>query len=182
MDPAMLAMAPMVGAILAAAAAPFVQEDAAVIGSAALAVADPPHAHIWLTACLVGLIASDLWKYGLGALAHRSAALARFAAKPKVAAARDAVVRRLGAALIAARFVPGTRVPLYLAAGYARAPFVKFATFVTLSGAAYVSLAYVVARTVGSEAFAPLRAPAALIVGVVAVALVGAHMLRRRPV
>jgi membrane protein DedA with SNARE-associated domain len=166
MDPAVLGMVPIAAAMLATAAAPFIQEDAAVLGAAALAVADPARAPLWLAACLGGLIFSDLWKYGLGAIAHRSPQLARFAAKPRVAAARNEVVRRLGIALIAARFIPGTRIPLYLAAGYARAPFDKFAAFVALSAAAYVGLAYRATRVLGSSAFEPLRLPAAIIASI----------------
>jgi len=181
MEPGLILVAPTALTIALAMAAPFVQEDAAVIGAAAAAAADPGRAWIWLCACAVGLIASDLWKYWLGVLAHRSPRLARLAAKPQVAAARTTVVRRLGVALLIARFVPGTRIPLYIAAGYARAPFAKFAAFVAASALIYILLAYAIARALGAAMIAQAHGQAVgILLAVAAAAGIFVFLARRR--
>ena len=180
MEPALILAAPTALTIALALAAPFVQEDAAVIGAAAAAAANPDYAWVWLGACAIGLIASDLWKYGLGAMAHRSQRLARLAAKPSVIAARTTVVRRLGVALLIARFVPGTRIPLYVAAGFARAPFAKFAAFVAASALLYIALAYGIARALGAAMVAQAHSQAIWILAAIAVVAVTIFVLSRR--
>lgn len=145
----MLMRAPL---YLATAAAPFVQEDAAVFGAAAAAAArlgEP----VWLfTALMVGLVASDTWKYWAGRLAAKSPSLARIADKPAVNAAKAQVLNRLGVSLLIARFVPGTRVPLYLASGFFGAPFLPFFFYVVLSGLIYAGVAFVVVAWLGALA------------------------------
>jgi membrane protein DedA with SNARE-associated domain len=126
----------------AAFLAPFVQEDAAVIGTASAAAAGQAEPALLLAAVWAGLLVSDGWKYGAGRLAHRIPWAAQQVARPRVAAARDAVLKRLGMALVTARFVPGTRIPLYLACGVFRAPAVKFLALIGLSASAYVGLCY----------------------------------------
>jgi|CXWL01.1.fsa_nt_gi membrane protein DedA with SNARE-associated domain len=121
--------------------APFVQEDAAVVGaaSASLSGADPVAAFVVL---VLGLSCSDLWKYWAGRAAHAFAWTRRAAERPDVASLREKVVRRLGMTLLIARFVPGTRIPLYLACGVFRAPFPRFALFVVASGILYAGLMF----------------------------------------
>lgn len=129
--------------------APFVQEDAAIVGaaSASLTGADPVLAFFTL---LAGLSCSDLWKYWLGRAAHAFAWTRRAADRPDVAALRDKVVGRLGVTLLIARFVPGTRIPLYLACGVFRAPFPRFALFVVGSGTLYSGLMFGLFHALGA--------------------------------
>lgn len=115
--------------------APFVQEDAAVIGAASLAASQPAMAPAVLLIAWLGLSASDLWKYGIGAAARRQAWAQRFAERPSVQSAGGVVRSKLGSAIFAARFVPGTRIALYIAAGYFQAPFPRFTVFIVASAA-----------------------------------------------
>ncbi|MEM1410379.1 MAG: VTT domain-containing protein [Pseudomonadota bacterium] len=129
--------------------APFIQEDAAVIGAASLAAAEPQSAPLILAIALLGLSVSDLWKYAIGLAAQRQAWAQRLATKPAVQKAGEAVRRRLGSAIMTARFLPGTRIALYIAAGYFSAPFPRFAFFIVLSGAVLLVGLYAVFAVLG---------------------------------
>lgn len=157
------------GIYVLAALGPFIQEDAAIISVAAAAAAGAGDTTLLYVSLLIGLSASDLWKYWLGRAGHTHAWGRSIAGKPGVQAAREKVVNRLGMSLIVARFVPGTRIPLYLACGFFRAPFWKVAIFVVGSAVVYTSIAFVLFRKLGAmageriEQFAPIVAAALVI-------------------
>lgn len=141
---------------LAAFASPFVQEDAAVWG-AVTAVEHPAmdsmaSGPLILASMLCGLIISDVWKYWIGHFARRSAWAARIAAKPAVGAVGARIKAKPGATLLAARFVPGARIPAYVAAGVFEVPFGLFALWIVVSALAYTAVAWALVATVGSIA------------------------------
>ena len=128
---------------------PFVQEDTAVIGAASSAAAQGQSAFL-LLATWAGLVVSDGWKYWAGRLAHKIPMAAKFTADPRVIAAREKVLMRLGFALIVARFVPGTRIPLNVACGLFRVPFIRFILLIMLSAALYLGVAFAVFSMLGA--------------------------------
>jgi len=152
------------GVYLFVALAPFIQEDTAVISAAAASIAGAGDTTILFLSLLAGLSASDLWKYWLGRAAHYNSWGRKAASKPAVQAARDKVVNRLGLSLITARFVPGTRIPLYIACGFFRAPFPKVALFVVGSAVVYALIAFSLFHALGEmageriEKYAPVAA------------------------
>ncbi|MEM1379553.1 MAG: VTT domain-containing protein [Pseudomonadota bacterium] len=164
--------------------APFIQEDAAVIGATSLAASGMHNAAAVLAVALIGLSASDLWKYAIGALAQRSAWARRLAEGPRVKAAGDVVRERLGSAIFTARFIPGTRIALYIAAGYFRAPFQRFALFIVLSAALLIGALFGVLKVLGdlvgerAVLYVSLAAIAAVVV-VIGIKVIAA---RRNPV
>jgi membrane protein DedA with SNARE-associated domain len=117
--------------------APFVQEDAAVIGAASAAAMKLGDPLILFLSLMMGLIISDTWKYWLGRYARTHKWAMKFVEKPGVRAAGAAVVKRLGLTLLIARFVPGTRIPTYIASGLFKAPFLPFLAWVAGSGVLY---------------------------------------------
>lgn len=121
---------------------PFVQEDAAIFGATTASMSMQVNEAGVLAAALVGLILSDAWKYWAGRFAERSRTASKWVANPRVQAARERVLNRLGVALLAARFIPGTRVPLYIACGVFKVPFGRFLFYITLSGALYIGSVY----------------------------------------
>jgi membrane protein DedA with SNARE-associated domain len=136
--------------------APFVQEDAAVIG-AVTAFAHPgmdqmADGVLIVSAMLVGLIISDLWKYWLGWAGRTQAWAHRFSEKPGVAHVRAKIVANPGKTLLIARFVPGTRIPAYIAAGFFGVPFWLFATWIVISALAYTFVAWALIVSVGTVA------------------------------
>jgi membrane protein DedA with SNARE-associated domain len=129
---------------------PFVQEDTAVIGAASSAAAGHGQPALLLLATWAGLVVSDGWKYWAGRLACRIPMAARFAANPRVTAARDKVLKRLGITMIVARFVPGARIPLNVACGLFRVSFVRFISLIMLSAALYLGVAFAVFSALGA--------------------------------
>lgn len=168
------------GAYLSLFLAPFVQEDAAVIGAATAATMGVGEPALVFASVVAGLTVSDTWKYWAGRLAHTQGWARRFVEKPGVSAARDRVLKRLGLTMLVARFVPGTRIPLYVAAGLFGAPFWKFFPIVISTGMLYVGLMFAafhwLGRIAGEQMHRVLPFAAA---GIVAVALI-AMLLRRR--
>jgi membrane protein DedA with SNARE-associated domain len=159
---------------------PFVQEDAAVVGAAAAAVSG----HVSPVAAMVvtwfGLMISDGWKYWVGRLAHRSRRASRWIADARVQNARERVLRRLGLTLLVARFVPGTRIPLYIACGVFRAPFWRFIALVAASGALYLALMYAIIRSLGAVMGEHIRQYAPFVVVLVVITILVASWVRQR--
>lgn len=136
---------------------PFIQEDAAVIGGASAAAAGMGEAGLLLSSVLIGLSLSDIWKYWAGRAAIGHSWAKKIAARPGVCAARDRVHDKLAISLVVVRFVPGTRIPFYLASGFFKAPFWRFAIFLVLSGALYIGLMYGLFHAFGQVAGEQLK-------------------------
>ena len=129
--------------------APFLQEDAAVIGSASAASMPGADAISIFAVSLLGLVVSDAWKYWAGYYAQSWPPAARWANSPKVASLREGVMKRLGLALLGARFIPGTRIPLYVACGVVRAPFRRFLPLIALTATLYLGLTFALFAVLG---------------------------------
>ncbi len=159
---------------------PFVQEDAAVVGAAAAAVSGHLNPIAAMAVTWVGLMISDGWKYWVGRLAHRSRRASRWIADARVQNARERVLRRLGLTLVVARFVPGTRIPLYIACGVFRAPFWRFITLVAASGALYLALMYAIIRSLGAVMGEHIRQYAPYVVVLIVITILAASWVRQR--
>jgi membrane protein DedA with SNARE-associated domain len=161
--------------------APFLQEDAAVIGAASAASMHEGDAPGILVVSLLGLIVSDTWKYWAGYYAQSWPPAARWANNSKVGALKEAVLKRLGLALLGARFIPGTRIPLYLACGVFRAPFRRFLPLIALTGALYLGLTFALFAVL-DDILGPQfqRVLPIVILGVFAIIIAVTFMSRRR--
>lgn len=163
--------------------APFIQEDTAVVGAATAAIsgADPLACYLLL---VLGISASDIFKYGLGRGAHLFAWTRNIAARQDVLAAKERVLRHLGITLLIARFVPGTRIPLFIAAGLFHAPFVRASAIIIVSAAFYAGLIFTVFQSLGAamgeEARRTLPIVALSIVALMMLAQLVHGALRRR--
>lgn len=127
--------------------APFVQEDSAVWGAAALSVTGLGEPALIFILILIGLTVSDLWKYWLGRVGRTARWAAKFVQKPSIQTAEKIVKGGLCSALFAARFTPGARVALYLACGFFKASWKRFAIYVAISALAYIAIAFAVVLT-----------------------------------
>jgi membrane protein DedA with SNARE-associated domain len=130
---------------LAAFVGPFVQEDAAIIG-AVTAFLHPDmnkvvSGPLVLSAMVCGLIMSDLWKYWIGWAGQRQAWARKIADKPSVLLIGEKIKQNPGKTLLLARFIPGTRIPAYIAAGFVGVPFLRYAFWIVTSALAYVAAA-----------------------------------------
>ncbi len=113
---------------------PFIQEDAAVIAAATVSLAGVAPTSAIFAVFLIGLIGSDAWKYWLGRLARHHQWAHKFAEKPGVSIAGDLIRQEFVQTMSTARFVPGTRIPTYIACGFFKVHYGKY--ILTLSATA----------------------------------------------
>jgi len=121
---------------------PFIQEDVAVIGAATASLAGLAPTAAILAVVYVGLIGSDAWKYWMGHLARRNEWAHKFAEKPGVSIAGNLIHKEFFQTMMMARFVPGTRIPTYIAAGFFKAPYVKYIVTLAATAALYVAIIF----------------------------------------
>ena len=137
------------GVYLLIVVTPFIQEDTAVIGAATASIsgADPLACYLLL---VLGITGSDLFKYWIGRASHAFAWTRRMTQRADVLAARERVLKRLGLTLVIARFVPGTRIPLFIASGLFHAPFGRTAAYVIGTAFLYAGIIFAVFHALGA--------------------------------
>jgi pimeloyl-ACP methyl ester carboxylesterase/membrane protein DedA with SNARE-associated domain len=116
--------------LLLLAAATFVSEDLASI-AAGLLVGRGTVSFLPATiACLIGIFLGDLWLYfmgrWLGRPALRRAPLRWLVSEAQVERSRAWFAKRGASLILLTRFLPGTRLPTYLAAGILRTKLLQF--------------------------------------------------------
>lgn len=167
-------------AYLCALLGPFIQEDAAVLGAASASVSGIGTPMGMFIAITIGLTVSDLWKYWLGRAAITQSWAKKHAESPRILKAKDNIVHNLGKSIMIARFIPGTRIPLYIAAGFFQASFLKFSFFIFLSALIYIAIAFglfsLLGEVAGEEAKKYL--PIVAIIGFIA--LIGFKKLKSK--
>lgn len=133
-------------------ALPFLQEDAAVIGAATASMLGLAPTQYLVAAIIMGLMASDAWKYWIGRLARRYEWAHKFAEKPGVSVAGDLVRKEFVQTMLTARFVPGTRIPTYVACGFFRAHYGKYLIVLLMTAAMYVTIMFTLFHVGGAVA------------------------------
>ena len=128
---------------------PFIQEDTAVIGAATASISGAKPLACYLLLVL-GITGSDLVKYWIGRASHVFAWTRRMTQRADVLAARERVLKRLGVTLVIARFVPGTRIPLFVASGLFHAPFERVAAYVVGTAFIYAGIIFAVFHALGA--------------------------------
>lgn len=109
------------------AAATLASEDLAAVSAAALAAHGHVSVYVATFAVTAGIYAGDLLLFVCGRASTRVGFLRRWIAgrwsHAQLAELTRSLDRRLALAILASRFVPGTRLPLYVAAGmFSRRP------------------------------------------------------------
>jgi membrane protein DedA with SNARE-associated domain len=125
-------------------AATFISEDLACVAAGLLAAGGQLHWGLGILSCGVGIWSSDLLLYGMGR-AFRQGMLhgrwmKRWVSAGTVAKGEKLIADKGTGFLIAARFLPGSRLPGYLAAGALRYPFKKFMLILALAVAVWTPL------------------------------------------
>lgn len=138
-----------------------VSEDAATLAAAFLAASGMLEPSLAWGAAFTGIWVGDLGLYGLGVLGSRGALrwprLARHAGPERIARGRRWFRDQGPWALVFCRFVPGTRLPTYLAAGAMRYPPGRFALLTGLLAAVWISGVFVLVHILGAAAGAALE-------------------------
>lgn len=127
---------------LAIIIATFILEDGATIAAALLTIENVVHPVTGLSALYIGIVLGDLGLYGIGryAATHERARL--LIGEKRLEKGREWLNHRLITALLGARFVPGMRLPTYVASGFLRIPFMSFALIAIVAIAIWTTIFY----------------------------------------
>jgi membrane protein DedA with SNARE-associated domain len=156
---------------IALALSTFVQEDTPTIGAALLASAGKLDWRVGLAACFAGIWMGDALLYfaarifGRPLLATRLAR--RFVDAEALRRGEEWFARRGAFALVASRFVPGLRLPTYLAAGLLRVSLPRFLLITAAAVLVWTVALFVAAHWLGDQVLSLTRnSGVALAVGV----------------
>src|SRR5713101_6890291 len=130
--------------------ATFIYEDGATLLAATLAAGGSLDPRIGLLSTFLGIWVGDMGLYGLGSSFARRTAQSRWLQKylrPESLAKAEGWFARHGSlALVMSRAIPGSRLPLYVAAGALRLPVRLFAKTTAVCSAVWVSAIFAIWR------------------------------------
>ncbi|MEM7762837.1 MAG: alpha/beta fold hydrolase [Pseudomonadota bacterium] len=117
---------------LAIVVASYVSEDLACIAAGILAAQGVISFPLAVIASLVGLFTGDLALFAAGRWVGRPT-LQRWVSADKLHQAQQWLAERGPVVIVASRFMPGTRLPTYLAAGALQMPWLRFTLFFAMA-------------------------------------------------
>lgn len=129
----------------------FVYEDGATLAAATLSASGRLNPGLGLAAAFLGIWVGDIGLYAVGSTFRRfttSSRLQPYLRPGSLGKAQAWFAQRGSLALVMSRAIPGSRLPLYLAAGTLRLPLRKFARITGICAAAWVSAIFSVWRFV----------------------------------
>jgi membrane protein DedA with SNARE-associated domain len=134
----------------------FVSEDAATISSALSIFGGPLSWPLGFAACFAGIWLGDLGLYSLACCFGKSILQSRWVARFADAAAIERCQEKFNQhgvlTLLASRFVPGTRLPTYLAAGLLSMPVARFALVTAFAALLWIGGIFAIAKLLGAQA------------------------------
>src|SRR5437773_6779463 len=134
----------------------FVSEDAATISSALSIFGGPISWPLGFAACFTGIWLGDLGLYSLARYAGKNVLhsrwLARLADPATITRCEKTFAQNSTFTLIATRFIPGTRLPTYLAAGLFAMPARRFALITAIGALLWISVFFALTKLLGSHA------------------------------
>jgi membrane protein DedA with SNARE-associated domain len=134
----------------------FISEDAATISSALSVFGGPISWPLGFAACFAGIWLGDLGLYSLarclGKPILQNRWVARYANPAAIERCQKKFNERGSLALLASRFVPGTRLPTYLAAGLLSMPVARFAIVTAIAALLWIGGIFAIAKLLGSHA------------------------------
>ena len=134
----------------------FVSEDAATISSALSIFGGPLSWPLGFVSCFAGIWLGDLGLYSLARCAGKNVLhsrwLARLADPATITRCEKTFAQNSAFTLIASRFIPGTRLPTYLAAGLFAMPARHFALITAIGALVWISVFFALTKLLGSHA------------------------------
>ena len=128
--------------------ASFVYEDGATLLAATLSASGRLNLHIGLLAAFLGIWIGDIGLYGLGSVfggrTTRSRWLQQYLRPESLAKAESWFSKHGSLALVMSRAIPGSRLPLYVAAGALRLPIRRFARITGICSAVWVAAIFAI--------------------------------------
>jgi membrane protein DedA with SNARE-associated domain len=133
----------------------FISEDAATISSTLSLFGGPITWPLGFGACFAGIWLGDLGLYSLarcfGKPILTSRWIARFADATAIERYQISFNNHASLTLLASRFVPGTRLPTYLAAGLLSMPVTQFAAVTAFGALVWIGSIFIIAKLLGSQ-------------------------------
>jgi len=163
----------------------FISEDAAAVSSALLVLGGPVTWPVGFVSCFLGIWAGDLGIYAAARWGGRALLRSRWLARRIDSGALDRLgekfARRANATMFVSRFLPGTRVATYLAAGLLSTPVFSFAAVTGCAVFIWVTAIFGLTKLLGVSALTSFAGTQKRIAAVVFVALclMGAIVLLR---
>src|SRR5215467_7995335 len=134
----------------------FISEDAATISSALSMFGGPISWPLSFAACFAGIWLGDLGLYALarcfGMSVLQKRWMARFADEAAIERCQTRFNDHALLTLLASRFVPGTRLPTYLAAGLLSMPVTRFALVTGFAAVLWIGGIFAAAKLLGTQA------------------------------
>lgn len=161
---------------------PFIQEDAAVVAAATLSVTEMAKTTPLFILICIGLFLSDIWKYWIGWAALRNDNGQNFAKKKQVADVKDKVLSYPLTTLLTARFVPLTRIPIYVACGFFGVSYLKFCFYIALTAVLYVIVIFTAFHALGSLLGERVMWVVPLAAIFILACVIGIHYIKKRKV
>ena len=127
----------------------FVLEDVATVSAALLSSYGHVMPEMAYLSLLAGIVLGDMGLYGLGYGASRFDWAKKILERKRVVMVHDWLDQREVPAVLAARFVPGARLPTYTAMGFFRLSFTKFMMTVFVASVLWTSLLFAAIFTIG---------------------------------
>jgi len=134
----------------------FISEDTATISSALSLFGGPINWQLGFAACFAGIWLGDLGLYSLarcfGKPILKSRWIARFADAEAIEWCQTRFNDHASLKLLASRFVPGTRLPTYLAAGLLSMPVTRFAIVTAFAALLWIGGIFAITKLLGWQA------------------------------
>ena len=144
LTPASLMGLPAIQVMMILMAGTLISEDLSCVSAGLLAATGQLHLGLGILACSIGIWAGDLLLYALGrglrAGVLRVSWMSRWITHEKFAAGEKLIAENGTRFLVASRFLPGSRLPGYIAAGAMRYPFPRFVLIMALAVAVWTPL------------------------------------------
>lgn len=127
----------------------FILEDVATVLAAIASKGDQLSIPLALGSLYAGVALGDMSLYALGLAGSRWTFLRRFLTLPSEEQTQKWFSRNIIGVVAISRFVPGSRLPLYTACGFFRAPFLAFALTAIGATLVWTSLLFLLALHIG---------------------------------
>lgn len=136
----------------------FISEDAATLSSSLSVLGGPINWPLSFVSCFLGIWLGDIGLYSaarfIGTPVLQSRFVRRAANPTAIAKARTAFVKRGTVTLFVTRFVPGTRLPTYLAAGLFAMPLARFAAVTAIAALLWIGGVFGLTTLLGAQTLA----------------------------
>lgn len=160
-------------------AATFVLEDAATIAAGLLVARSGADPTLALSAVILGTAAGDMALYAIGRWGAGTKPGRKLRARADVQRAEQWIAGRVLTLVFAARFMPGSRLPVYTASGLVAAPLGAVATMIGITTPVWTGALFMIARLAG-EANAQRFITVSLTAGLLIAACVAIRSFARR--